>query len=361
MSDPLRHVPDASSISTLNLLVEMGEMVSNENMSTVAATPRLVYYADAIREALTEEMRRDSTVILLGEDIGLYGGAFGVTRGLLDEFGPERVVDTPISEGGFTGMAIGAALTGLRPVVEYMFMDFIALASDQIVNHAAKFRAIYGEQAKVPIVFRAAGGAGRSYGATHSQMLEGWFLHMPGLHVVAPATAEDARGLLISAIRSDDPVLVVEHKDLYKVRMPLSDTAVPVPIGKARVVREGDAVTLLAYSKMVHTAGLAAIDLAKAGIAAELIDLRSLRPLDIDTIAASVQKTGRAVVVTEAIGTAGPAAEIACRVMDAAFDYLNAPITRVAMPEVAIPFSPMLEQHVIPQIKDVVQAVKNLL
>lgn len=336
-------------------------MVSNSSMSTVATTTRLVYYAEAIREALAEEMRRDPNVVLFGEDIGLYGGSFGVTRGLIDEFGPERIIDTPISEGGFTGMAVGAALTGLRPVVEYMFMDFIALASDQIVNHAAKFRAIYGEQAKVPIVFRAAAGAGRSYGATHSQMLEGWFMHIPGLKVVAPATAEDAKGLLISAIRDDDPVLVIEHKDLYKVRMPLSESTEPIPIGKARLLREGDAATIIAYSKMVHTAGLAAVQLAKEGIHVDLIDLRSLRPLDTETIAASVQKTGRAVIVTEAMGTAGPAAEIAYQVMEHAFDYLNAPIVRVTTPDVAIPFAPALEQRVIPQIEDVAQAVKNLL
>jgi pyruvate/2-oxoglutarate/acetoin dehydrogenase E1 component len=330
-------------------------------MSTVATTQRLVYYADAIREALAEEMRRDAAVVLLGEDIGLYGGSFGVTRGLLEEFGPERVVDTPISEGGFTGLAVGAALTGLRPVVEYMFMDFIALAADQIVNHAAKFRAVYGEQAKVPIVFRAAAGAGRSYGATHSQMLEGWFMHIPGLKVVAPATAEDAKGLMISAIRDDEPVLVVEHKDLYKVRMPLSAHTEPIPLGKARVLRAGDTVTIITYSKMVHTAGLAAARLAAEGIAVEVIDLRSLRPLDHDTIAASVRKTGRALIVTEAMGTAGPACEIACSVMDHAFDYLNGPIIRLTPPEVAIPFAPLLEQQIIPQIEDVIQAVKNLL
>jgi pyruvate/2-oxoglutarate/acetoin dehydrogenase E1 component len=320
-----------------------------------------VYYAEAIREAMAEEMRRDPNVVLFGEDIGLYGGSFGVTRGLIDEFGPERVINTPISEGGFTGLAVGAALTGLRPVVEYMFMDFIALASDQIINHAAKFRAIYGEQAKVPIVFRAAAGAGRSYGATHSQMLEGWFMHIPGLKVVAPATAEDAKGLLISAIRDDDPVLVIEHKDLYKVRMPLGASTEPIPFGTARVLREGDVVTIIAYSKMVHTAALAAAQLAKEGIAAEVIDLRSLRPLDTATIAASVQKTGRAVIVTEAMGIAGPASEIACQVMDHAFDYLNAPIARVTMPDVAIPFAPELEARVIPQIEDVIAAVKKLI
>jgi pyruvate/2-oxoglutarate/acetoin dehydrogenase E1 component len=330
-------------------------------MTTVTTDQRLVYYADAIREALAEEMRRDPDVVLMGEDIGLYGGSFGVTRGLLDEFGPERIVDTPISEGGFTGLAVGAALTGLRPVVEYMFMDFIVLASDQIVNHAAKFRAVYGEQAKVPIVFRAAAGAGRCYGATHSQMLESWFMHMPGMKVVAPSTAEDAKGLLISAIRDDDPVLMVEHKDLYKVRMPLSTHTEPIPFGKARLVHEGDQVTILTYSKMVHTAGLAAVQLDKEGISVEVIDLRSLRPMDTEAIAASVRKTGRAIVLTEAMGTAGAATEIACQVMDHAFEYLNAPILRLTPLETIVPFSPTLEQRTIPQIKDVVQAVKNLL
>jgi len=330
-------------------------------MSEVTTAVRQVYYADAIREALAEEMRRDPRVVLFGEDIGLYGGAFGVTRGLLEEFGPSRVIDTPIAEGGFTGVAIGAALTGLRPVVEYMFMDFIILAADQIVNHAAKFRAVYGEQAKVPIVFRAAAGAGRAYGATHSQMLEGWFMHIPGLKVVAPATAEDAKGLLISAIRDDDPVLVVEHKDLYKVRMPLPAGGDPIPLGSARVLRTGDDATLIAYAKATHTAALAAAQLAQEGITVDVIDLRSLKPLDTATIAASVQKTGRAIVLTEAPAFAGPAAEIVCQILEGAFDYLNAPITRIAMPEMAIPFSPTLEQQIIPSIEDVVRAVKDVL
>lgn len=330
-------------------------------MQTVATQTRVAYYADAIREALAEEMRRDPSVVLFGEDICLYGGAFGVTRTLLDEFGPDRVVSTPISEGGFTGVAIGAALTGLRPVVEYMFMDFITLAVDQIVNHAAKFRAVYGEQAKVPIVFRAAGGAGRSYGATHSQMLEGWFMHVPGLKVVAPSTAEDAKGLLISAIRDDDPVLFVEHKDLYKVRMPLPETVEPIPLGKARIVREGDAVTIVCYSKMVHTAGLAALELAKEGIYVEVLDLRTLKPLDTDALRDSVRKTGRALVVTEAMGVAGPAAEITARIMDEAFEYLNAPIARLTMPEVAIPFSPELEQRVLPGVEAICNEVYRLI
>jgi pyruvate/2-oxoglutarate/acetoin dehydrogenase E1 component len=335
-------------------------MVLNQGMDITATTPRLVYYADAIREALVEAMRRDPTVVLFGEDIGRYGGAFGVTRGLLEEFGEGRVVDTPIAEGGVTGLAIGAALTGLRPVVEYMFMDFITLAMDQIVNHAAKFREIYGEQARVPIVLRAAAGAGRSYGATHSQMLEGWFMHVPGLKVVAPSTAEDVRGLLTAAMADDDPVLFVEHKDLYKVRMPLLEDAAPIPLGQARVLREGDAATILAYSRAVHVAAQAAMHLAREGVAVEVIDLRTLAPLDVDTLGASVRKTGRAIVVTEAFATAGPAAEIAYRVMEQAFAYLEAPVTRITMPPMAIPFAPSLEQAALPQVEDVVRAVKNL-
>jgi pyruvate/2-oxoglutarate/acetoin dehydrogenase E1 component len=322
---------------------------------------KIVYYADAIREALAGEMRRDNNVVILGEDIGVYGGAFGVTRGLIEEFGPERIVNTPISEGGFTGIAVGAALTGMRPIIEFMFMDFITLAVDQLVNHAAKFREIYGEQAKVPMVIRAAAGAGRSYGATHSQMLEGWFMHVPGLKVVAPSTAEDARGLLISAIRDDDPVLVIEHKDLYKVRMPLSDEYAPIPLGKGRVVRAGDAVSIITYSKMVHTAALAAADLAKEGINVEVIDLRSLKPMDTDIIAESVQKTGRAIVLTEAMPCAGPAAEIAFQVMRVAFDYLSAPVMRLTPPEHAIPFSPKLEAAMIPGVQDVIAAVREII
>ncbi|MEI7833063.1 MAG: alpha-ketoacid dehydrogenase subunit beta [bacterium] len=330
-------------------------------MSTSAETSRVIYYADAIREALAEEMRRDPEVVLLGEDIALYGGSFGVTRGLVDEFGVRRVVNTPISEGGFTGMAVGMALTGMRPVVEYMFMDFMTLATDQILNHAAKFRSVYGEQAKVPIVFRAAAGAGRSYGATHSQMLEGWFMNIPGLKVVAPATAEDAKGLMISAIRDDDPVLVMEHKDLYKVRMPVSAHTEPIPFGVAKVLREGDAITLVAYSKMTHVIALAAVQLAKEGINAEVIDLRSLKPLDTATLATSVMKTGRALVVTEAPSFAGPSAEIALQIFENAFEYLNAPVARLAMPESTIPFCPDMEKCFIPGVDDVVRMVRGMM
>jgi len=318
------------------------------------------YYADAIREALRHEMERDDKVILMGEDIALYGGSFGVTRGLFEQFGAQRVINTPISEGGFTGVAVGAAITGMRPIVEYMFMDFIALASDQIVNHAAKFRDIYGEQAKVPIVFRAAAGAGRSYGATHSQMLEGWFMQIPGLKVVAPAFCDDAYGLLLSAIRDDNPVLVVEHKDLYKVRMPFNNETEPIPFGLARTVREGDDVVIFSYSKMVHTAALASVELEKEGISAEVVDLRSLRPLDVDTIAEAASRCGKAVVVTESMKTAGPSAEIVSVIMEEAFDFLEAPILRIATEEVAIPFAPHLEQQVLPSVDEIVKQVKTL-
>ncbi|OPZ87389.1 MAG: Acetoin:2,6-dichlorophenolindophenol oxidoreductase subunit beta [bacterium ADurb.Bin429] len=212
----------------------------------------------------------------------------------------------------------------------------------------------------MPIVFRAAAGAGRSYGATHSQMLEGWFMHVPGLKVVAPSTAEDARGLLISAIRDDDPVLMVEHKDLYKVRMPLSTEAVPIPLGLARVLREGDAATVISYSKAVHTAALAAAQLVKEGIHVEVIDVRSLKPLDTATIAASVRKTGKALIVTEAMSAAGPAAELAYQVMEGAFDYLEAPIVRLTTRETAIPFAPSLEAAVVPGVEDVAQAIRAL-
>jgi len=320
----------------------------------------LIYYADAIREALRHEMKRDEKVVLLGEDIALYGGSFGVTRGLFDEFGAKRVVNTPISEGGFTGVAVGAALTGLRPVVEYMFMDFIALASDQIVNHGAKFREIYGEQAKIPIVFRAAAGAGRSYGATHSQMLEGWFMHIPGLKVVAPAFCDDAYGLLISAIRDDNPVLVVEHKDLYKVRMPFDAETEAIPFGLARTVRSGSDVVIFSYSKMVHTSALAAVELEKEGISAEVIDLRSLRPLDRETIGEAVSRCGKAVIVTESMQTAGPAAEIMSVIMEEAFDFLDAPVIRISTKEIAIPFAPHLEKETVPTVSQIVAKVKTL-
>jgi 2-oxoisovalerate dehydrogenase E1 component len=333
---------------------------------TAAAPPaavgasRAIYPSEAIREALSEEMERDPSVVLIGEDIGVYGGAFGVTRGMLDHFGADRVIQTPISENGFVGVAIGAALNGLRPVVEIMFMDFIALAVDQICNHAAKFRAVYGEQAKVPIVIRAAAGGGRAYGPTHSQSLEAWFAHTPGLKVVYPGTAADAKGLLKSAIRDDDPVIFIEPKALYNQRMPVPPGEYTVPLGVANVLQQGDQVSVISYGRMAPAAAAAGARLAKEGISAEVIDLRTLVPMDVETVAESVRKTGRALVVHEAHRTGGFGAEIVCQVLEHAFDYLDAPVRRLAAPDVPIPFSPELEAAAFPSVETIAAAARAL-
>jgi len=321
---------------------------------------RELTYWQALQEALQQEMRRDPRVFLLGEDIGAYGGAFGVTRGLLAEFGPERVRCTPISEATIVGAATGAAVTGLRPVVEIMFMDFLTLTMDQLANHAAKFRYMYGPQAHVPIVIRTPAGGGRSYGATHSQSLEAWFLHVPGLKVVAPATPADAKGLLLTAIRDDNPVLFVEHKLLYATTGPVPDEDEPIAIGEAAVRREGQDVTIVAYSFHLGMALQAAEDLAPHGIDAEVIDLRSLVPLDTETIVGSVRKTGRLVCVEEGTRTGGVGAEIAARVAEHAYEYLDAPIRRIAAPDIPIPFSPPLEQAALPTREVIVRTVREL-
>lgn len=310
---------------------------------------RTVSYTEAIREALAEEMERDANVFLFGEDIGVYGGAFGVTRGLLDRFGETRVIDTPISEGSLVGAAIGASLAGSRPVVEIMFMDFITLAMDQILNQAAKLHYVLGEQARCPLVIRTPSGGGRCYGPTHSQSLEGMFMHVPGLRIVAPATPADARGLLKTAIRDDNPVLFVEHKLLYAEKAPVpfeEDTL--VPFGSARVAREGDDLTIVAWSRMTVDSLLAADELAEEEMSVEVIDLRSLSPLDMETVAASVRKTGRVLVVDEGPRTGGASAEIACRIAESAFDYLDAPVRRLTTPDVPVPASPVLEQAALP-------------
>ena len=317
-------------------------------------------YADAVRAALIEEMVRDERVVLLGEDIAHYGGAFRVTRELVQQFGPERVINTPISENSFVGVAVGAALTGLRPVVEIMFMDFITLAMDQICNHAAKLHYIYGGQACVPMVVRAPAGAGRGYGASHSQSLEAWFMHMPGLKVVAPATPRDARGLLKAAIRDDNPVICVENKLLYGTKGDVPDGDETVPIGKAAIVREGDDVTLIAYSRMTGLALEAAAALDDAGISSEVLDLRTLAPLDVEAIVASVSKTSRAVIVEEDTRRCGVGAEVAAILADNAFERLDSPIRRVACDDVPIPCSPTLEQAVLPSVEKVVAAVESL-
>ncbi|MFP4056554.1 MAG: alpha-ketoacid dehydrogenase subunit beta [Candidatus Brocadiia bacterium] len=322
--------------------------------------PQLTY-AQAVRAALVEEMERDPAVILLGEDVALYGGAFRVTEGLVNRFGPQRVINTPISENSFVGMAVGAALTGMRPVVEVMFMDFITLAMDQLVNHAAKLHYIYGGQAPVPLVVRAPAGAGRGYGASHSQSLEAWFLHTPGLKVVAPANPRDARGLLKAAIRDDNPVLCVENKLLYGTKGDVPESDEMVPIGKAAVAREGDDVSLIAYSRMTALALEAATELDQAGIHCEVLDLRSLAPLDEEAVLATVAKTSRAVIVEEDTRRGGVGAEVAALIADRGFDALDSPLRRVACEDVPVPCSPVLEQAVLPSVEKIVAAVESLI
>ena len=321
---------------------------------------RELTYWQALRAALSDAMRRDPSVFLLGEDIGAYGGAFGVTRGMLDEFGPDRVRCTPISEGSVVGMATGAALTGMRPVVEIMFMDFLTLAMDQLANHAAKFRYMYGPQACVPLVIRTPAGGGRCYGATHSQSLEAWLLHIPGIKVITPATPADALGLLAAAIADLNPVVCVEHKLLYATTGMVDENAPPLPIGRGIVRRPGADVTLVAYSYYVGIALQAADVLEGDGIDAEVIDLRSLVPMDTDLVLDSVRKTGRLVCIEEGTRTGGVGAEIAARVAEHAYEYLDGPIRRIAASDTPIPFSPALEPRALPGLDDIVQTVRGL-
>ncbi len=318
-------------------------------------------YAEAVRTALVEEMERDERVILLGEDIALYGGAFRVTRDLVKRFGPERVINTPISENSFVGVAVGAAMTGMRPVVEIMFMDFIALAMDQLTNHAAKLHYIYGGQVRVPMVVRAPAGAGRGYGASHSQSLEAWFVHTPGLKVVAPATPRDARALLKAAIRDPNPVLFIENKLLYGTRGEVPEDEDVGELGRAAVVREGEDLTLVAYSRMTALALEAAEELAQEGIECQVVDLRTLAPLDEETLVASVKKTSRAVIVEEDTRRGGVGAEVAAILADRAFGSLDSPIRRVACEDVPIPCSPALERAVLPSVEKIRQAVESLI
>jgi len=319
-----------------------------------------IYYSHAIREALEEELERDPDVILLGEDVAEYGGAFKVTAGIVEKFGPERVRNTPISENGFVGVAVGAALTGLRPVVEIMFMDFITLAMDQLVNHAAKFRYMYGQQARVPLVVRCPAGAGRCYGPTHSQSLERYFFATPGLKVAAPATAHDAKGLLKAAIRDDDPVVFIESKLLYGKRGEVPDGDYVVPLGQAEVVRKGQDVAIVAYSRMVGEALKAAEALEEHDVAAEVIDLKTLCPLDMATVQRSVEKCGRAVVAEEGWRTGGIAAEISAQIMERCFDYLQAPIRRVAALDVPVPCSEPLERAATPDWERIGRAAADI-
>lgn len=327
---------------------------------------REIYYSWALREAMAEEMERDPSVFILGEDIADYGGAFKVTQGLADKFGRERVRNTPISENTICGVGVGAAITGMRPIVDIMFQDFITLAMDQIVNHAAKFHYMYGGQCTVPVVFRTPAGGGRCYGPTHSQSLEAWFMHVPGLKVVAPSNAYDAKGLLKAAIRDDNPVVFVESKLLYGAKglVPAFDEEggdYTVPIGEAKLTREGEHLTIIAYSRMTVEAEKAADALAGAGITCDVVDLRTLAPLDADTIAASVEKTGRALIVCEDCRTAGVSAEIMARVMEECFDFLRAPVRRVAAADTPVPCADNLEKAALPDAQTIADAAVKLL
>jgi pyruvate dehydrogenase E1 component beta subunit len=322
---------------------------------------RKIAYREALREALREEMHRDSSVFLLGEDIGRYwGGAFKVTDGLAEEFGDERVRDTPISESAIIGTAVGAAITGMRPVAEIMFGDLTALAMDQIANQAAKIRYMFGGQAKCPLVIRTPFGAGVNIASHHSQSLEAWFMHVPGLYVAVPSTPYDAKGLLKTAIRGSNPVFFCEHKLLYPIEGEVPEEEYTIPFGKADVKREGADVTVVATMYMVQKALNAAKELEKEGLSVEVVDPRTLTPLDRRGIISSVKKTGRIVVVSEDCKTAGVSAEIATVVAEEALDYLDAPVKRVAEPDTPIPFSPPLEQYVIPTEKTIVKAVKEV-
>lgn len=321
---------------------------------------RVITYRDALNEALREEMHWDQNVVLIGEDIGLYGGAYGVTRGLWQEFGGERVRNTPISEAAIVGACVGAAITGLRPVGEIMYVDFMTLCMDQLANQGAKIRYMFGGKARVPMVIRTEGGCGRSSGAQHAQSLEAWFIHVPGLKVVMPATPFDAKGLLKAAIREDNPILFIEHKMLYNTKGPVPEEEYIIPIGVADIKREGKDVTIVAYSRMLLVALEAAEVLAREGIEAEVVDPRTLLPLDIETICASVQKTNRVIIVHEGCKTGGAGAEIATQIMEHAFDYLDAPIVRLGAADAPVPCSRYLEDNSIPRVEDVIQAARFL-
>ncbi len=317
---------------------------------------------EAISQALWEEMERDSKVFILGEEVGVWGGTYAVTRGFYDHFGGERVRDTPISEGTIVGAAVGAAMNGLRPVAEIMTINFAYLAFDQIVNQAAKIHSMFGGQFKVPLVVRTTSGGGKQLAATHSQTPDVIFAHFPGLKVVAPATPADAKGLLKSAIRSDDPVFFIEHSTMYQDRGEVpEDKDFLVPIGRSDIKRPGRDVTIVTYSKMLTVSLKAAEQLAGEGIEAEVIDLRTLRPLDLAPVYESFKKTNRAVIVEEGWRSFGVGAEVASRIYEDCFDYVDAPIQRVAQKEVPLPYSPELEKSAIPQPADVISAVKAIL
>ncbi|MEJ7734872.1 MAG: pyruvate dehydrogenase complex E1 component subunit beta [Polyangiaceae bacterium] len=319
-------------------------------------------YREAVRAAMVEEMERDERVFLVGEEVGHYQGAYKVSEGMLERFGPKRVLDAPITESGFTGISIGAAMVGLRPIVEYMTWNFSAVAFDQILNNAAKVRQMSGGQLKVPIVLRAPNASARQVGSQHSHAMEHFYAHIPGLKVIAPSTPADAKGLLKTAIRDDDPVLFMESETLYNIKGEVPDsTEHLVPFGKAQVVREGRDVTIISYSRMVHVSLDAANQLAKEGIECEVIDLRSLRPLDEATMVQSVTKTHRAVVAHEGWPYGGVGAEVADRLQRLAFDELDAPVLRATQLDFPMPYNAKLEQYVIPQASRIIEKIREVL
>jgi pyruvate/2-oxoglutarate/acetoin dehydrogenase E1 component len=318
-------------------------------------------YREALRSALEEEMERDPAVFCIGEGIGERGGSYKVTEGLLARFGPQRVMDTPLSEAGFVGVGVGAAIAGQRPVVEMLFIDFLMLAMDQVVNQAAKYRFMSGGEGRVPLVIRTQGGAGNSLAGQHSQSLEAIYHHVPGLKVVMPATPSDAKGLLKSAIRDDDPVIFIEHKLLYMTDGEVPDEPYLVPLGEADIKRSGTDVTLVSWSHMVTKCLTAAEQLAAEGISVEVIDLRTLVPMDVACVLESVRRTGRLVIAQEAVRRGGVASEVAAVVAEQAFDSLRAPIVRVAAYNTVVPFNLALERATVPQVEDIVRGVRSAL
>jgi pyruvate dehydrogenase E1 component beta subunit len=316
-------------------------------------------YREAVRDALRKALREDERVFLMGEDIAEMGGSMAVTQGLLEEFGPARVRNTPISEMAIVGSGIGAAIQGMRPIVEIMYEDFLTLSMEQLVNQAAKHRTMSGGQVKVPLTVRTQGGAGWSPGAQHAQQLEAWFVHVPGLKVVFASTPEDVRGLLWSSIYDDNPVLFFEHRTLYPLKGEVPEELEPIPLGKARVHREGEDVTVVATGRLVHEALTAAEEAERDGISVEVVDPRTLLPLDEETIVASVRKTTRCVTAHEAVTRGGFGAELAAVIQHGAFDWLDAPIERVGAKFAPLPFAPVLEQHVVPHAEDVYEAIRR--
>lgn len=322
---------------------------------------REITYAEAAIEGIGEEMEKDDRIFYMGEDVGRFGGSYGTTKGLWERFGDDRVKDTPMSEAAMVGYALGAAITGMRPIVEIMFVDLLCLAMDQIVNQVAKIRYMFGGKAKVPLVIRVPFGGLRRAAGQHSQHLEAWFLHTPGLKIVVPSAPHNVKGLLKTAIRENNPVMCLEHILLYQIRGGVPEGDYTLPIGKAQIKREGKDVTVVSYSLMLHRCLSVAEKLHKQGIEVEVIDLGSLHPLDMETVVASVKKTNRVAIVHQACLTGGVGAEVGIRITEAAFDYLDAPVKRIAAQDVPVPFSPVLEDFVVPTEERIEGEIKGML